>query len=212
MINKNNDEYIQEVRTQFEMYSLEDLVPKDHLLRKVDKVFDLSFIYELVQDKYSLDNGRPSIDPVMLIKIVLIQHLFGIKSMRQTIKEIETNFAYRWYLGLGIQDKVPHFSTFGKNYSRRFYDNEIFEEIFSRILQVAIDNNFVDNTALFIDSTHIKANANKKKFVTEEIIKTAKHYEKELIDDINEFRESNGKKPLKNKKEVEKKKIKISSN
>ncbi|QIH76857.1 IS1182 family transposase [Macrococcoides canis] len=212
MIIKNNDEYIQEVRTQFEMYSLEDLVPKDHLLRKVDKVFDLSFIYELVQDKYSLDNGRPSIDPVMLIKIVLIQHLFGIKSMRQTIKEIETNFAYRWYLGLGIQDKVPHFSTFGKNYSRRFYDNEIFEEIFSRILQVAIDNNFVDNTALFIDSTHIKANDNKKKFVTEEIIKTANHYEKELIDDINEFRESNGKKPLKNKKEVEKKKIKISSN
>lgn len=138
MIKRNNDEYIQEVRTQFEMYSLEDLVPKDHLLRKVDKVFDLSFIYELVQDKYSMDNGRPSIDPVMLIKIVLIQHLFGIKSMRQTIKEIETNFAYRWYLGLGIQDKVPHFSTFGKNYSRRFYDNEIFEEIFSRILQVSI--------------------------------------------------------------------------
>ncbi|MBC9875713.1 transposase, partial [Macrococcus bohemicus] len=84
------------------MYSLEDLVPENHLLRKVDKVFDLSFVYDLVEEKYSTDNGRPSIDPVVLIKIVLIQHLFGIKSMRQTIKEIETNFAYKWYLGLGV--------------------------------------------------------------------------------------------------------------
>lgn len=211
MIKKNKTEDISIIRSQFEMYSLEDLVPEDHLLRKVDKVFDLSFVYELVENKYSLDNGRPSIDPVVLIKIVLIQHLFGIKSMRQTIKEIETNFAYKWYLGLGINDKVPHFSTFGKNYSRRFYDNEIFEEIFSRILKIAIDNNFVDNTSLFIDSTHIKANANKKKFTKQEIQKTARHYEQELIDDINLIRKSEGKKPLKPRKEEKLKEIKISN-
>ncbi|WP_239738423.1 MULTISPECIES: transposase, partial [unclassified Mammaliicoccus] len=65
-----------------------ELVPKNHLLRKVDKVLDLNFVYDLVEDKYCLDNGRPSIDPVILVKILLIQRLFGIKSMRQTIKEI----------------------------------------------------------------------------------------------------------------------------
>ncbi|WP_436870140.1 transposase, partial [Mammaliicoccus sciuri] len=73
--------------------SVSELVPKNHLLRKVDKILDLNFVYELVEDKYCLDNGRPSIDPVILVKILLIQRLFGIKSMRQTIKEIETNVA-----------------------------------------------------------------------------------------------------------------------
>ena len=73
-----------------------------------------------MKDKYSHDTGRPSMDPVTLIKIPLIQYLYGIKSMRQTVKEIEVNVAYRWFLGLDMTDKVPHFSTFGKNYTRRF--------------------------------------------------------------------------------------------
>lgn len=101
---------------QIEMVSLDQLVPEDHLLRKIDEHIDFSFIYDLVEDKYSPDNGRPSIDPVTLIKIPIIQYMFGIKSMRQTIKEIEVNMAYRWFLGLGFHDPVPHFSTFGKNY------------------------------------------------------------------------------------------------
>ena len=72
------------------------------------------FIYDLVEEKYCPDNGRPSMDPVMLIKIPFIQYLYGIKSMRQTMKEIEVNVAYRWFLGLDMMDPVPHFSTFGK--------------------------------------------------------------------------------------------------
>ncbi|RQM87543.1 IS5/IS1182 family transposase, partial (plasmid) [Staphylococcus xylosus] len=77
MLNKSEDK-----RDQYEMISVSELVPKDHLLRKVDNVLDLNFVYELVEDKYCLDNGRPSIDPVILVKILLIQRLFGIKSMR----------------------------------------------------------------------------------------------------------------------------------
>ncbi|HEY8530009.1 MAG TPA: transposase, partial [Paenibacillaceae bacterium] len=84
-------------RTQISLVSLEELVPEDHLVRKIDQAIDFSFIYDLVEDLYCEDNGRPSIDPVVLIKIVLIQYLFGIRSMRQTIKEIETNVAYRWF-------------------------------------------------------------------------------------------------------------------
>ena len=70
-------------------------MPKNHILRDIDRAIDFSFIYDLVKDKYCLDNGRPSIDPVLLIKIPFIQYLFGIRSMRQTMREIEVNVAYR---------------------------------------------------------------------------------------------------------------------
>ena len=114
-------------REQIQMFCMDDLVPQDHLLRLIDRAIDWSFIYDLVIAKYSTDNGRPSMDPVMLIKIPFIQYLYGIRSMRQTVKEIEVNVAYRWFLGLEMMDRVPHFSTFGKNYTRRFKDTDLFE-------------------------------------------------------------------------------------
>ena len=111
-------QYADKKREQIQMFCMDDLVPQDHLLRLIDQTIDWSFIYELVIDKYSADNGRPSMDPVMLIKIPFIQYLYGIRSMRKTVKEIEVNVAYRWFLGLEMMDKVPHFSTFGKNYTQ----------------------------------------------------------------------------------------------
>ena len=110
--------------------TLEQLVPQDHLFRKIDAVIDVDFIYSAVENLYSENTGRPSVDPVLLIKMALLQYVFGIPSMRRTIKEIETNVAYRWFLGLGLDEKVPHFSTFGKNYDRRFQDTDVFESIF----------------------------------------------------------------------------------
>ena len=86
-------------RNQIQMFCIDDLVPRDHMLRKIENAIDWSFIYDLVKDRYSEDKGRPSIDPVTLIKIPMIQYLYGIRSMRQTIKEIEVNLAYRWFLG-----------------------------------------------------------------------------------------------------------------
>ena len=94
-----------EKRQEAMVLIMDDIIPEDHLLKQIDKYVDFDFIYDLVKDKYCLDNGRPSIDPVVLIKIQLIQCLFGIKSMRQTIKDIEVNIAYRWFLGLGIKEK-----------------------------------------------------------------------------------------------------------
>ncbi|WP_143020594.1 transposase, partial [Bhargavaea beijingensis] len=110
---------------------MHDTVPEDHLVRKLEKAIDFSFIYDLVEDLYS-DRGRPSIDPVVLIKLPFLQYTFGIRSMRRTIEEVHTNLAYRWFLGFGFYDKVPHFSTFGKNYERRFKDTDLFEQIFYR--------------------------------------------------------------------------------
>ena len=121
-------------REQVQFVSLDDLVPKDHLVRKLENAIDWSFIYELVEETYSTDNGRPSLDPVTLIKLPILQYMFGIRSMRQTVREVEVNNAYRWFLGLDLQDPVPHFSTLGKNYTRRFKDTDLFEQIIQRIL------------------------------------------------------------------------------
>ena len=107
---------------------LDGLVPENHLVRKIENAIDFSFIYDKVKDLYS-PLGAPSIDPVVLIKIVLIQYLFGIPSMRQTIREIEVNVAYRWFLGYSLTEKIPHFSTFNKNYERRFKNTDLFEAI-----------------------------------------------------------------------------------
>ena len=185
---------------QVEMVSLDQLVPEDHLLRKIDEHIDFSFIYDLVEDKYSLDNGRPSIDPITLIKIPIIQYMFGIKSMRQTIKEIEVNMAYRWFLGLGFHDPVPHFSTFGKNYKRRFEGTDLFEQIFEKILFQCMKQGLVDTSTAFVDATHVKAAANRKK--AKKILvakKAARYYDQQLKEEINADREAHGKKPLKDK-------------
>lgn len=186
-------------RDQMQMFCMEDLIPEDHLLRLIDKAIDWNFIYDLVEDKYCHDNGRPSMDPVMLIKIPFIQYLYGIRSMRQTIKEIEVNVAYRWFLGLDMLDKVPHFSTFGKNYSRRFKDTDLFEQIFSHILGECYKFRLVDPTEVFVDATHVKARANGHKMRKRIAKQEALFYEDMLKKEINEDRAAHGKKPLKDK-------------
>ena len=186
-------------REQLQIICMDDLVPQNHLLRIIDKAIDWSFIYDLVEDKYSPDFGRPSMDPVVLIKIVFIQYLYGIKSMRQTIKDIEVNVAYRWFLGLEMQETVPHFSTFGKNYTRRFKGTDLFEQIFSHILMECYKFKLVDPTEVFVDSTHVKARANNKKMQKRIAHEEALFYEELLKKEINEDREHHGKKLLKNR-------------
>lgn len=195
MMTKNADKK----REQMLMFCMDDMVPQDHMLRLIDKAIDWTFIYDLVEDKYSMDNGRPSMDPVMLIKIPFIQYLYGIRSMRQTIKEIEVNVAYRWFLGLDVMDPVPHFSTFGKNYTRRFKDTDLFEQIFARILEDCMRFHLVDTEQIFVDATHVKACANNKKMRKRVAHEQALWYEEELKKEITKDREVHGKKPLKDK-------------
>lgn len=195
MLNKNQAER----RKEIQIISIEDLVPQDHIIRDIDRAINLDFIYDEVKDLYSADIGRPSVDPVVLFKIVLLQYIFGIRSMRQTIREIEVNMAYRWYLGYGMTEPIPHFSTFGKNYERRFKGSDIFEKIFERILLEAVKCGFVDASAIFIDATHMKANANKHKATKEMVKIEAKHYQDELMAEIEADRAARGKKPFKDK-------------
>ena len=202
-INKN-------IQSEILMTTMEEIVPEDSLFRKIDKYIDFTFIYDEVKDLYCNNNGRPSIDPVVLFKLVFIQALDGIKSMRQTCKKIKVDAEYRWFLGIPFGIDTPHFSTFSKNYERRFKDSDIFEKIFINIVNQAIKYNLVDGTTFYTDSTHKKANANKNKSddAIENSIKTRRKW---LEDEINDERSKYDKKPFEYKDEVEEKHIKVST-
>ena len=184
-----------ENRYQIEMVSIEDLVPQDHLLRQISSAVDFSKIYEFVEELYCDDNGRPSVDPVVLFKMVLIQHLYGLPSLRRTADEVSFNNAYRWFLGYGLTDETPHFSTISYNFRHRFNADTI-DKIFAWILNEAAEAGYLNPEAVFIDGTHIKANANTKKKIEIEVPVAAKRYADELLEEINKDRAEHGKKPF----------------
>lgn len=171
------------------------LVPKFHLLRKIERSMDWNTVYELVEQLYSKNVGRPSVDPVVLIKIVLLQHLYGHRSLRETVRVCEDSMAYRWFLGYGLLDTIPHFSTVSYNFLHRF-GSDVFEQIFNMVLEQAIDSGYIKPEVIFVDGTHIKANANRKKQMKVHIPTAVKKYEEILHKEINEDREAHGKKPF----------------
>ena len=179
----------------FEIVDTESLVPADHLLRKIDAAVDFSKIYDMVEDLYCPDNGRPSVDPVVLFKMVLIQHLYGLGSLRRTAEEVSFNVAYRWFLGYRLQEDTPHFTTLSYNFRHRF-TAETVDQIFNWILMEMVEAGYVAPGVVFVDGTHIKANANTKKAVKKEVPVAAKRYAEELMQEVNADREAHGKKPL----------------
>ena len=102
-----------------EIVSIEELAPQEHLLRKVEKAVGFGKLSEIVEPFYSEDEGRPGIDPVALFKIVLLQHLDGLASLRGTLRRAETDIAYRWFLGYTLNQELPHFSTVSYNFRRK---------------------------------------------------------------------------------------------
>ena len=162
-----------ENRGQLEFVSLENMVPQDHLLRKIDAAIDFKKIYEFVEDLYCEDNGRPSVDPVVLFKIVLIQHIYGIPSLRRTLEEVSMNLAYRWFIGYPLNEAVPHFSTVSYNFKHRFNHGTV-EYVFRWVLKAAAEEGYLDTEAIFVDGTHIKASANLKKQAKKAVPKQAK--------------------------------------
>ena len=176
--------------------TIEEYVPQDHLVRKLEETIDWSFIYPRVSSLYS-SQGRPSVDPVILFKMIFINYTFGINSMRKTCEEIKVNLAYRWFLGISLDESVPNYSTWSQNYIRRYGDSSVFEEIFEHILSQAIEKKYVDLTTVFGDSTHQKASANKRKATDKEVTIARKVYEEDLLREINEDRAAHHKKPLK---------------
>jgi transposase len=198
MINKDKDK-----QEKMEFVSIEDLVPADHILRKIAKQIDFSFARERLYPLYCEDNGRPAVNPVTLFKMLFIGYMFGIRSERRLIKEIEVNLAYRWFLGYGLRDKIPDHSTISQNRRRRFEGTDIFRELFEDVVMMAMKKGYIDGKELYTDSTHLKANANKNKYSKKIVKENTQKYLSDLEAAVAEDREKHGKKELSSKKEAD---------
>ncbi len=181
------------------MVTLESLVPSDHLLRQIDAFIDFEFIRDKVRHLYCIDNGRPATDPVVLFKLLFIGYLYGIRSERQVVKEVQVNVAYRWFLGFSLTDKIPDASTISQNRRRRFVGTSIYQEIFDAIVEQAQAAGLVGGRVLYTDSTHLKASANKNKFDVQDVEVKPQDYLEALDEAVDEDRELHGKRPLKAK-------------
>lgn len=182
---------------KMELVMIENLVPEDHLLRRIDKYIDFSFINELCRPYYCENNGRPAIEPEIMFRMLFIGYLFGIRSETRLVEEVKVNIAYRWFLGYGLEDKIPDASVIWQNRIRRFNGTDIPRRIFNEILSQAIEHGLVDGKILYSDSTHLKANANKNKYTEETVNVESQSYIEDLNKAINEDRARHGKKPLK---------------
>lgn len=183
-------------QSSFDFVCIDELVPKDHLLRKIEKTVDFSFIHGLVKGMYCPDNGRPALDPTLIFKLLFLGYLFGVRSERQLIQDVQVNVAYRWFLGLNLTDKVPDASTLSQNRRRRFNDSEVYQQIFDEIVLQAIKKKLVSGRVLYTGSTHLKANANKNKWVKAEAEQSSRDYLAALDQAIEKDRLKRGKKPL----------------
>jgi transposase len=183
-------------QTALEMVTLEQLVPKDHLLRKIDAVIDFSFIHELAAPHYCLDNGRPPLDPTLMFKALFLGYLFGVRSERQLVREIQVNVAYRWFLRLKLTGDMFDASTISANRRRRFDDSNIQQDIFDQIVEQAVGHGLVPGYVLYTDSTHLKADANKNKFTKDTIAKSRADYWEALDQAVKMDRSDRGLTPL----------------
>ncbi len=179
-------------KNQIEFVCLDQLVPADHLVRKIENSIDFSFIHDYTKEYYSQDTGRPCLDTVTLFKIIILSFLVGKNSIRGILEETKVNMAYRWFLNLSLTGTVPNYSTFTQNYIRRYKDTDVFEKIFNRVIIALIENKVVDSSVIFVDGTHIKASANKKKFIKKQVSVAFTKFEEQIQEEINEFRKQTG--------------------
>jgi transposase len=135
--------------------SLEALVPEDHQLRRLDRVLDLSFVHDAVRDKYCADNGRPSIDPEVVIRLFLLQAVYGYDSVRRLLREVQVNLAYRWFIGYRLDESLPDHSTLSRALDR--FGSAVFDEVFARSVSQCRASGLIEGKVLHVDATTIRA-------------------------------------------------------
>jgi len=148
----------------FYSFCLDEVVPDDHLARKIASVLDLSWVRAELTPHYS-PIGRPSIDPVLMIRMLIIGYVFAIRSERALCREVQVNLAYRWFCGLSIEDKVPDHSAFSRARNERFRDSDIFRRVFERVVTACISAGLVGGEGFAVDASLIAADANKQRSV-----------------------------------------------
>jgi len=144
----------------FYEFNLEDVVPRDHLLRKLDAVLDLSWLRSELSSFYS-HTGRPSIDPELMIRMLLVGYSYSIRSERKLCQEVELNLAYRWFCKLGIEDSVPNHSTFSINRHGRFRESDVFRSVFENVMHRCMEAGLVGGEGFAVDASVIEAEASR---------------------------------------------------
>jgi transposase len=174
----------------FYYFRLEDQVPENHLLRLIDKHVSFDFVRERLKESYS-DMGRPSIDPELLLRILLIGYLYGITSERRLVEELRMHLAWRWFTGLSFDQEVPHHSTFSKNRHGRFQESKLFEQLFEQIVRQCVEVGLVEGKQLSVDGTFVEANAAKESRVPREQLAEAAQVNHTLGQYLKELEEQN---------------------
>src|SRR5881398_646533 len=149
----------------FHQFSLERHVPEKHLLRSIDRFVELDGLRQELAPFYS-EIGRPSIDPELLIRMLIVGYCFGIRSERRLCEEVHLNLAYRWFCRLGLEDAVPDHSTFSKNRHGRFRDSDAFRHVFETVVSRCIEEGLVGGEGFAVDASLIAADANKQRSIS----------------------------------------------
>jgi transposase len=172
----------------FHYFRLEDQVPETHLLRLIEKHVSLAFVRQQLKDRYS-EMGRPSIDPELLLRILLIGYLYGITSERKLVEELRMHLAWRWFTGLGFDQEIPHHSTFSKNRHGRFQESNLFEELFEQIVRQCVEVGLVEGKHLSVDGSFVEANAAKESRIPrEQLLEAAqvKHRVRQYLQELEQ--------------------------
>ena len=148
----------------FYEFRLSDAVPEDHLVRKIDAALDLSWLRGELAPHYS-SMGRPSIDPELMIRMLVVGYVFAIRSERLICREVQVNLAYRWFCRLGIEDVVPDHSVFSRARNERFREGDIFRRVFERVVEACIAAGLVGGEGFAVDASLIAADANKQRSI-----------------------------------------------
>src|SRR5271170_2442050 len=151
-------------RQLFYSFCLEEVVPDDHQVRAIASVLDLSWVYGELSPHYPA-LGRPSIDPVLMIRMLILGYAFGLRSERLLCREVRVNLAYRWFCGLSIEDKIPDHSVFSRARNERFCDCGIFRSIFERVVGACIGAGLVGGKGFAVDASLIVADANRQRSI-----------------------------------------------
>src|SRR5712691_2059784 len=148
----------------FYSFNLEEVVPDDHLVRAIARVLDLSWVRAELAPHYSAI-GRPSIDPVLMIRMLIVGYVFAIRSERALCREVRLNLAYRWFCDLGMEDMIPDHSAFSRARNERFCDSDIFRRVFERVVETCITVGLVGGEGFAVDASLIAADANKQRSI-----------------------------------------------
>ena len=148
----------------FYSFKLDEVVPPDHLVRQIDGVLDLGWVHKELAPYYS-HTGRPSIDPVLMIRMLIVGYVFAIRSERRLCAEVQVNLAYRWFCKLGIEDRIPDHSVFCRARHERFRESDALRRVFEGVVAMCIATGLVGGEAFSVDASLIKADVDKKKRV-----------------------------------------------